>query len=81
MPGRDRGAEAGAEAAVGAGVEPAAGALGLDELAGEADEVAAVADHDGVVGEPGDELAVDAGGVDRVGLGGQQLVVARGRRP
>ena len=75
MPGRDRRAEAGAEAAVGAGVEPAAGPLRLDVLAGEGDEVAAVADDDRVVREARDQLAVDAGGVDRVGLGGEQLRV------
>ena len=67
---------AGAEAAVRARVEPAAGALGLDELAGEGHEVAAVADHDRVVGEPGEQLAVDPGRVDRVGLG---AAAGRGR--
>ena len=63
-------AETGAEAAVGAGVEPAAGALRLDVLAREGDEVAAVTDDDRVLGKAGDQLAVDPGGVDRVSLGG-----------
>ncbi len=69
-------AETGAETAVGAGVEPAAGTLRLDVLAREGDEVAAVADDDRVLGQPRDQLAVDPGGVDRVGLGAEQRGVA-----
>ena len=68
----DRVAEPGAQAAVRAGVEPAAGCLRLDVLPGERHEVAAVADHDRVVGQPAGELAVDPRGVDRVGVAGEQ---------
>ncbi len=52
------------------------GQLGLDELAGERHEVTAVADHDGVVAEAGQQLAVDACRVDRVGRRREQLAVA-----
>ena len=64
-PGRDRVAEAGAEAAVWTGIEPAARLLWLDVLARVADEIAAVADHHGVrLKQPG-KLAVDSQRVNR----------------
>ena len=47
----------------------------VDVLAGVGGEVAAVADHDGVALEPADQLAVDPGGLDRVGVEGEQRVV------
>ena len=61
----DRLAGAGAEAAVGAGVHPRAGLVGLYIAAGVGDEVAAVADHDRVAVEDLVELLVDADGVER----------------
>src|SRR6266536_2786105 len=73
--GGDRVAQAGAEAAVGAGVQPRARPGGLDVAAGERDEVAAVADHHGVVAEQLAELPVDPGRVDGVGVARQQLPV------
>ena len=63
--GADRLARAGAEAAVGAGVHPAAGLVGVDDAAGVRDEVAAVADHDRVAVEHLGELAVDPQRVQR----------------
>ena len=63
--GADRLAGAGAEAAVRAGVHPAAGLVGVDNLARVADEVAAVADHDRVAVEDVGELAVDPHRVQR----------------
>ena len=79
-PRRDRVPEAGAQAAVRAGIEPAARLARLDVLARVADEVAAVADHHGVRFEQRGELAVDPHRVDRVGVAGQQPGVAATRR-
>ena len=59
-PRRDGVAHAVAEASVRAGVEPAAGLVHLDVLAGVGREVAAVADHHGVPRQPSAQLAVDA---------------------
>ena len=42
----------------------------LDVATGEGHEVAAVTDDDGIVGQARHELAVDARGVDRVGIAG-----------
>ena len=64
-------AGAGAEATVGSGVQPVTRTTRLDVAAREGHEVATVADDDGVVREAGQELAVDAGRVDRVGIAGQ----------
>ena len=75
QPGGDRVAQTGAEAAVGPGVQPAAGRLRLDVLPGERHEVAAVADHDRVVGQPAVELAVDPHRVHRVGVAVEQRAV------
>ena len=80
-PGGDGGTKSGAETAIGARVEPATGALRLDELAGEAHEVATVADHHRVVGQPRHELAIDPGRVDRVGLGREECGIAFGSGP
>ena len=63
--GADRLAGAGAEAAEGARVHPAARLVGLDEAAGVGDEVAAVADHDRVAVEDLAQLPVDAHRVQR----------------
>src|SRR5215207_4976715 len=58
--GADRLAGPRTEAAVGAGVHPGAGLPGLPDPPREADEVAAVADHDRVAVEEVTELLVDA---------------------
>src|SRR5262249_54376595 len=55
----DRLARACTQAAVGAGVHPGARLPGLPDAAGEADEVAAVADHDRIAVEEVAELPVD----------------------
>src|SRR3954469_15544768 len=47
---------------------PPPGPPGLDLLPGKPAKFPAVADAHGVIGEPGHELAVDARGVDGVGL-------------
>ena len=59
--GGDRVAHAGAETAVGAGVEPATRLVRVDVLAGVRHEVAAVAHHDRVAVESPAHLAVHAG--------------------
>ena len=64
-------AGAGPEATVGSGIQPVTRTTRLDVAACEGHEVATVADDDGVVREAGQELAVDAGRVDRVGIAGQ----------
>ena len=48
-----------------------------DVAAGEGDEVTAVADHDGVGVQRAAQLAVDAHGMDRVGLGLEQVGLTR----
>src|SRR4029450_4745630 len=63
--GADRLAGAGAEAAVGPWIHPGARLPGLPDPAREADEVAAVADHDRVAVEEVAELAVDPHRVER----------------
>src|SRR5208283_5616845 len=78
-PGRDRVAEAGAQAAERPGVQPPAGTLRLDVLAGEGDEIAAVPDDDRVVVEYLEQLAVDPGRMHRIGVAGQQRAVERQR--
>src|SRR3954451_11227640 len=55
----DRLAGAGPEAAIGPRVHPGSGLPGLPDPAGEADEVAAVADHDRITVEEVAELLVD----------------------
>ena len=69
---RDRIAHPAAETAVRAGVEPGAGLVDLDVLAGVRHEVAAVADDDRVGVEHLAQLTVDPGRLDRVGVGGEQ---------
>ena len=72
-PSGGRVAEAVAEATVRARVEPAAGLLHLDELAGVRREVAAVTDHHRVIGQTLAELAVDAARLDRRRVGAEQF--------
>ena len=74
-PGRDRVAKARAQAAVGAGVQPPAGAFRLDVFTGVGNEVSAVPDHHGIVVEHPGQFPVDAHGMDRVRVGGQQGLV------
>ena len=64
-------ARARAQAPVGPRVQPAPGQSRLDVPAGEGHEVAAVADHDCVVGQAGEELSVDARRMDGVGITGE----------
>ena len=74
--GADRLARAGAETAVGAGVHPAAGLVGIDDAAGVGDEVAAVADHDRVAVEHLGELVVDPQRVQRRAVVGELVGLA-----
>ena len=69
-----------AEAPVGAGVEPTAGPMDLDVLAGVRHEVTAVADHDCIAIEPLAQLAVDPSRLDRIAVRGQQRCLVRDGR-
>ena len=68
-----------AQAPEGTGIEPAAGLRRFDEATGEGDEVATVADDDVRVIDSGVQLPVDPCGVDRSGVVGEHVVVARAR--
>ena len=78
---RDRVPHAGAEAAVGTGVEPAPRLIRVHQLAGVGHEVTPVADDDRVAVEHLAQLAVDAGRVDRIGVGLELGPLGRGGRP
>src|SRR5439155_15371585 len=69
--GRQRVAGPRSQAAVRTRVHPAAGLVGLDHPAGVRDEVAAVADHDGIPVEYLAQLVVDAERVERRALVGE----------
>ena len=64
--GGNGGPESGAEATVGARVEPASRPLRFYELPGEGNKVAAVSDHNRVISKARHQFAVDPGRVDRV---------------
>src|SRR4051794_28281289 len=72
--------EAGAEAAVGTGVEPATRLVGLDQPPGPRHEVAAVSDYHRIAVELLGQLAVDPGRVHRVAVGLDPLPFVLARR-
>ena len=66
--------QAGAQTAVGAGIQPVARQVGVHEPPGVGHEVAAVADHHRISIQHLAQLAVHPGGNDGIGRGGQQVL-------
>ena len=75
----DRCTQSGTEASVRPWIQPSARAFGLDELTRERHEVAAVTDHDRVVGQSWDQLTIDASRVNGIRCRGEKIGISRRR--